>query len=483
MLVLTGNDLRPSDLRALAADGPLDVTVDPGALAAVASGHERSVAVAERRPVYGRSTGVGANRSVDVAAEDRTGHGVRLLRSHAHGIGEPMPQALVRAAMVVRANQIACGMAGLRADLLGALLAAVRDGRSVTAPRVGSVGTADLALLAELGLALQGEQPWSDGTVRRYLDGDFLPDDALPFISSNAATIALATLATGRLSHTLRAAHAVAALSFVALRGNLEAYAPAVHAARPHPGVGTVAALMRRLLDGCAPAARLQDPYGLRCLPQLHGPLVDALASMDATLAIEMNAAVENPLFVGGDALHHGGFHNAQLATGLDHVRLCAAQVAAMSLARLTKLNDPSFTGQRAFLAAGPAGSSGTMMVEYSAAGALSDVRSAAQPVSLHGVVLSLGMEDHASWAWQAAGKVDELDAALRQMLACELVVALRSLRLDGPERVVPPALTAVAEAAVGAVPHEPDDHRLADDLAAALAVLPSLAHLVTSAA
>jgi histidine ammonia-lyase len=240
---------------------------------------------------------------------------------------------------------------------------------------------------------------------------------------------------------------------------------------------------MRRLLDGCAPAARLQDPYGLRCLPQLHGPLVDALASMEVTLTIELNAAVENPLFAGDDALHHGGFHNAQLATGLDHVRLCAAQVAAMSLARLTKLNDPAFTGQRAFLARGPAGSSGTMMLEYSAAGALSDVRSAAQPVSLHGVVLSLGMEDHASWAWQAAGKVDELDAALRQMLACELVVALRSLRLDGPERIVPPALTAVAEAAVAAVPHEPEDHRLAGDLAAALAVLPALAHLVTSAA
>ncbi len=459
--------------------------------------HELATAVAARRPVYGRSTGVGANRTLVIDAADFAAHGQRLLRSHAHDAGESLPRGVIRAAMFVRANQLAQGGAGLRPDLLDALLSALRDGRVPRVSRLAGIGTGDLALLAQLALAfvlfhsicenshspsrlaMQGEVPWDDGLVHSYLPGKpFGPDDALPFMSSNAPTIALATLAAGQLARTLDAALAVAALSFVSLRGNQETLSAHVHARRPHPGQVAVAARLRALLAGAAPAARLQDPYGLRCLPQGHGPLVDALAHLNTVLEVEMNASAENPLFVADDALHHGGFHQAQLATTMDHVRLCAAQVAALALARLTKMHDPAFTGQRAFLAAGPVGTSGTMMLEYTAAAALADVRHAALPVTLQSVVLSLGMEDHAAWAWHAAEQLHRLDSALRQLVGCELVIALRSLRLaeGGAERPVPPALVGAYAVAMKAVPHIEEDHRLTDDVAAAVRVLDSLA-------
>lgn len=474
-VVLDGTGPTPAQLCAL-PDGPVPLVVPPAVRAAVTDGHRRSVAVAARRPVYGRTTGVGANRTVDVGEDDRDGHGLRLWRSHAHGTGEPMPRRLVRAAMVVRAAQLAAGMSGLRPDVLDALVRAVCDGRVPTVPGIAAIGTGDLGLLAEVGLALAGERPWADGTVHRELT-DVLPEDALPFLSSNCATVASAALAWGDAMALLDAAHVVAAISFVALRGNDEAWHPVVHAAHPHPGSLAVAARMRALVAGAAPAARLQDPYGVRCLPQVHGPYLEALERLEATVAIDLTGAVENPLFPpdADDALHHGGFHHAPLALALEQVRLAAAQVAALSLTRTTKLNDPAFTGQRAFLASGPAGSSGTMMVEYTAAGALADVRTAAAPVCLQGVVLSLGMEDHASFAWQAAQRTHDLHASLRTVLACELVVALRSLRLEGPERPVPPPLAEAVAFAADAVPHLADDHRLTAPLQAAADALAPL--------
>ena len=253
----------------------------------IAAGHAAAVAIAARRRVYGRTTGVGANRHVAVG-EDAAEHGRRLLRSHAGGVGEPLGADVVRATMLVRLNQIARGGGGARPEVAEALAARLAGAEPPALRGLGGLGTGDLTVLAQLGLAL----------------GDALGEgDALPFMSSNAATFAVAALAWADLRELLDAGLAVAAETFAALRGNPEAYAEPVAAGRPLPGLVAVAATLRALTrDVAAEPARLQDPFGLRTLPQVGGALHDALAALHAVLAVELGAASENPL-VAGDAV------------------------------------------------------------------------------------------------------------------------------------------------------------------------------------
>src|SRR5207247_9954017 len=209
---------------------------------------------------------------------------------------------------------------------------------------LGGLGTGDLTVLAQLGLALAGEG--EDGGPARLEIG---PGDALPLMSSNAATFATAGLVWADLRELLDAGLGVAALSFQALRGNREAFAAAVVAARPLPGLTTVAARLRALTAGGEPPARRQDPFGLRCLPPVAGALHDALSGLHDVLAVEINAAAENPLFAGGEALHNGGFHAASCALALDSLRLALVPFGSLAGARLSHLMAPDLTGLSPF--------------------------------------------------------------------------------------------------------------------------------------
>ena len=257
--MLIGDEpLEPAAVAAAARSGPLRVQLSGAARERIAAGHAAAVAAAAQRPVYGRTTGVGANRHVAVegAASE---HGRRLLRSHAGGVGEPLPAEVVRAAMLIRLNQIARGGGGSRPEVADALAARLADDDPPVLRGLGGLGTGDLTVLAQLGLAL----------------GDALGEgDALPFMSSNAVTFAVAALAWADLRELLDAGLAVAAETFVALRGNPEAYAEPVAAGRPLPGLVAVSATLRALDGRAAHApARLQDPFGLRTLPQVGGAL------------------------------------------------------------------------------------------------------------------------------------------------------------------------------------------------------------------
>jgi histidine ammonia-lyase len=190
-------------------------------------------------------------------------------------------------------------------------------------------------------------------------------------------------------------------------------------------------------------------------------------------LTIDMNASAENPLFTDSGSWHHGGFHHVGLALALDQLRLALVQAASLSLARLTKINDPAITGLRQFLADGPDGSSGTMVLEYAAASALADLRQWAQPASLGQTVLSLGVEDHASFAWQAAIATRSSMSALRTILSCELVAAVRATRLrEAPPRGHPLEELLTRSDSLPDIAH---DHVLVDDLRAADSVLDTL--------
>ncbi|WP_094216589.1 aromatic amino acid ammonia-lyase [Streptomyces diastatochromogenes] len=383
--------------------------------------------------VYGRSTGVGANRNEDVPTEAAAGHGLRLLRSHAGAIGEELPARQVRAMLAVRANQLLAGGAGLRPRVITALCEALETGAYPVVNEFGSVGTGDIAALAQVGLALAGEHAWrgAGAPEPQPLDNN----DALALISSNALTLGQSALALHELSGLIGATQVVAALSLLAVDGSHEAYAAPVHAARPHRGSAEVARRMRELIGAAdrptPPLGRIQDPYGFRCLPQIHGPAHDAADALEQVLTVEINAAAENPLIAPEDlaAYHHGGFYQAQLALALDHFRLALTQVARLSTSRLSTLNEPAYTRLRPFLADHEPASSGVMILEYAAGAALGDLRAFSAPASLGHAVLSRGVEEQASFASLAARQTLRACGAYRLVVGCELVAAVRALR------------------------------------------------------
>jgi histidine ammonia-lyase len=456
------------------------VAVAPSGLERAAASHRAALAAVGRDAFYGRTTGVGANGRVTVAPGN--GHGLRLLRSHAGGAGEQASADIARGALAIRLNQLAAGGSGAAPAWLEAVATALNDGLTPEFRVLGGIGTGDLTGLAATALALIGERPWlsAGGRLTRALLPPAVADaDALAFLSSNAVTLAGATLAHQDLAALLDAELQVAALSHLAVSGSAQPYAEPVQAARPHPGQAATARRLRELLgaDAETPGARLQDPYGLRALPQVHGPAVDALGHVERVLRTDVNAAAENPLVdaASGRVLHNGNFHGAYLALALDAARLAVCADAALSPARLAALTEPERTGLRPFLAGGPDGSSGIMILEYTASAALAELRGLAAPASLGTAVLSRGAEEHAAFSPQAARAAAAMVPRLRTLLACELVAAVRGLR----QRAVTPSgarLRAVYDQCLQRLPADDQDHPLDIDVAAAEQVIADLA-------
>jgi histidine ammonia-lyase len=475
-IVLNGASLHCDDVVRFAASD-VKVSVDPASLDAAEAAWKLQREAVARRAVYGRTTGVGANKSVLTAgsADD----GLRLMRSHAGGVGELMPQALVRAMLLVRLNQLAAGRSGVHPRLLVALADALNTGALPAVHRIGAIGTGDLTALAETAMTLVGERDWATGSLEPV---EFGAGEALGFMSSNAATLAESVLVTVELRELLRASHTVAALSYIALGGSPEPYATSVHNAKPHPGQVYCASEMRRLLDMTAvpkPGRRIQDPYGLRAFPQVQGPALDAVRYLESVLTTEINASTENPMISveDNDVYHNAHFHTAYVAVALDTARATVHHVAELSAARLGDLVEPDQTDLPAFLASGPAGSSGVMILEYVAHDALAQLRQAALPVTLGSAVVSRGLEDHASFSTQAARQAGTVAAAYRVVLGCELVAAVRALRMRAADLVDVPVREAYEQMAAVLDPSLAD-RSLTSDVELAATMLTTLSRV-----
>ena len=449
---------------AAAARGAAPVSLDPAARARVSAAHEYAGRVAAERPIYGRSTGVGANR--DLLVDDPDAAALRLLRSHASSGGPARSEERVRAMLVVRLNQLAAGGNGIDPAVLDAVVGLLGDGTLPSVREGGSIGTGDLAALATVALALD----------ERHRNGRlFGAGDALAFLSSNAGALGDAALAVVDLTRLAEAAVAVAALTWHGVRGNAEAFSEAAEAATPFPGAARVCRVLRGLTAASTEPARIQDPFALRTLPQVHGPLLDRLADAAGVVEAMAGAAAENPVLSPGlGVAHHGGFHAAYLAQALDALRLATAQAAQLVLARVSMLMEPAMTGLAPFLGDGTQGASGAMVLEYDAAAALGDLRALAVPASLQSVTLSRGMEEDASFAALAARQALACVPPLRAMVACELVAAHRCLLLSGAP--LPAALSAVGLDALGSGLADRD---LSGDLAVAADLVDGLADVV----
>jgi histidine ammonia-lyase len=456
--------LTPAAVAVAARQRRIEVELTPAAVERMAASHRTAERAAAERPVYGRTTGVGANRNVEVDGDLRH-HTSRLLRSHAGGLGDPLAAEVVRGTMLVRLMQMAAGNGGHRPAVADALIGVLRDDALPELRDLGGLGTGDITVLAQLGLALAESD-------RLEIE----PGDALPLMSSNAATFAVGSLAWADIGELLDAGLGVAALTFHALEGNTEAFAAPVAAARPLRGLTAVSRRLRTLTAGAREPARLQDPFGLRCLPPVAGALYESVEGVHNVLAVEINAGSENPLVAGDEILHHGGFHAATCALALEGLRLAMLPFASLSGARITHLMAPSLSGLAPFLSVEQPGSSGVLIAEYLAADALARLRAEATPSILGGVAISRGLEEHASFAWQAALQTRRALRHLRTVLALEWVVAERALQMGG----LPPAgpLAPVRALAAG-FDRRLEDRPIGEDAELAEAALPELAQIV----
>jgi histidine ammonia-lyase len=481
VIVIDGATLTPAAVDAVARRGRA-VELAPAARERNLAAREAIAALLERgEALYGATTGVGALRDRVIGDAERERFQWNLLRSHAVSAGRPLAPELVRAGMVVRANQLGAGGAGTAPALLDGLLAALNDGVTPLTRELGSLGTGDLPGLAEIALALLGEgQVWRDGEL---VDAPVRTEpvelglrDALGFMSSNAMTAGHAAL----LSVDARALQErwleVAALSFEALDADPVVLDARVQAGRGARGQAAVAQRMRELLAGApfdprAPDRLVQDPYPFRVLPQVDGVANDALRTLDDVLARELNARPENALIDEGRALPTGNFHAAELGAALDGLRAAFAHSASLIAGRVSAILDPRMSGLTPFLAADPGPDSGHMMLEYTAHAAAAEARSLASPMAAQSVWASLGVESHASLAATAAARTAELIHAMRVLVATEMVVAVRALRFAGRE----PAgmgVRALFDAAAQALPADLEDRAFGHDVEAALKVL-----------
>ncbi|MEA2439798.1 MAG: histidine ammonia-lyase [Thermoleophilaceae bacterium] len=439
--------------------------------------------------MYGVTTGVGVLRSSPSALEDPGDYQWRLIRSHAGGGGAPLTVEVVRAAMAVRANQLGAGGAGVGEGLLDALLGALRTGVTPFAREIGSLGTGDLTVLAEIGLALGGEgECWVGDDVvpadealaaHGLTPVSFGPRDGIGFMSSNAVSIGQAALVFHDATQLLDSALRVAALSYEATAADLAVLDPRVHEARPHRGQVEVARRLREMLAGASAPREafssrpIHDAFVFRCVPQVEGTLLDALDRLAGVLEIELNVAGENALMLPRDgvALPNGNFHAGVLTLALDSLRGAMAQSASLVAARVSALLDPDVTGLTPQLAQDPGPDSGAMILEYTAHGAAAEVRSLAAAAASQTTTVQSGIESHANFAGHSARRTSDALGRMAVAISAELVLAVRALRLRG-QRPAGPGVRALHEAAAARLSADMEDRPLSADLEAARQLL-----------
>jgi histidine ammonia-lyase len=447
-LVLDGRSLTRSALVEAAREGA-PATADPAALATL--GAARAVidaVVARGQTVYGVNTGFGKLAGVPIGPADLDRLQTNLIRSHAAGVGDPLPPDVVRAMMLLRANVLLRPTSGVRPALVEALLALLRSGVVPWVPEQGSVGASgDLAPLSHLALAMMAEgrvvgpggaaEPAGPALARAGLEPfRFAPKEGLAFINGTQAQTALLALLVHDARILWRSALGAAAMSLEALRGTPVPLDPRIHDARPHPGQLAAAALMRRLLQGSAIREshrdndpRVQDAYSLRCTPQVLGAVADAIGFADGVLDVELNASTDNPLVFGEDVLSGGNFHGQPVAQALDVLAIGLTTLQAVAERRIERLVNPDLShGLPAFLTASPGLSSGFMMVQITAASLVAESRTLAYPASIGSIPTDANQEDFVPMGMAAAWKARRILSNAQRVVAAEFYCAAQGL-------------------------------------------------------
>jgi histidine ammonia-lyase len=510
MILLDGTSLTVEQLLAIADRG------EAVALADAARDRVRaSRAVVDRRargdePAYGINTGFGSFAEVKIASGALETLQLNLLRSHAAGLGDPLPVRAVRATMALRANVLAKGFSGVSVETLDALIALLNHRVHPRVPSRGSVGASgDLAPLAHLALVLIGEgealddeeETARDRGERRELQDSrrslraprFFPisgaealaraglspirlgaKEGLALINGTQPSTAVLALALAGAEQVARAADIAAALSIDALRGSIHPFDARIHGARPFRGQRDSAANIEALMRGSGinrsheHCGKVQDAYSLRCAAQVHGATREGLRFVRETVAVEANSATDNPMVFAdtGDIVSGGNFHGAPIAIAADLLAAALVPLATISERRTDRLVDPTLSGLPAFLTRDGGLQSGYMMAQVTAAAVASEMKSLAHPAGVDTIPTSANKEDHVSMSMTAALKAEISVTRAREVIAIELLCACQAIDLLAP-LATSPALHAVHQLVRSRVPMLGDDRAPSPDIVA----------------
>ena len=480
---LTGDDLRIEDVWEVAVGGA-PVALADEARTKMEAARELVDRVARGEHTYGVNTGFGRFVSRTIPDEQVEELQLRLLRSHACGVGEPYPPEVVRAAMLLRANALAKGYSGARVETVELLIELLNRGVLPHVPARGSVGASgDLAPLAHLALPLVGEgRATVDGTLLPGSDAlaavglepvRLVAKEGLSLINGTQFMAAMAALGLVRAWRLARTADLACALSLEALQGSRTSFHPAIHRARPLPGQQDSAANVLRLLEGSAIIEshrwcdKVQDAYSLRCAPQVHGASRDLLAYVESTVAVEVNAATDNPLVLLDEELvvSNGNFHGQPLAFALDALAMAVAELANISERRVERLVNPSLSeGLPAFLTVEGGLNSGFMIAQYVSASLVSENKVLCHPASVDSIPTSAGQEDHVSMGNAAGLKALQVLSNTERSLAIELLAGAQAIEFLAPLEPGP-GVRATHAAVRGLSERLRDDRPLAEDI------------------
>jgi histidine ammonia-lyase len=450
---LTGEDLTPGDVWRVAVQGASAELADSARekMAAARAVVER--ALAEEGPTYGVTTGFGRFVSRRVPGELAEELQLRLLRSHACGVGEPYPDEIVRAAMLMRANALANGHSGTRAEIAELLLGCLERGVLPEVPSRGSVGASgDLAPLAHLALPLVGEgRARVDGELLNGVDAlgrvGLAPvrleaKEGLSLVNGTQFMGAFAALGLVRAQRLAKAADIACALSVDALQGSRASFLPEIQELRPLRGQAASAANILALLEGSAIIEshrwcdRVQDAYSLRCAAQVHGACRDLLDYVEYTTQTELNSATDNPLVLPeeGTMLSNGNFHGQPLGFALDALAMAVAELGSISERRTERLVNPALSeGLPAFLATDGGLNSGFMIPQYVAASLVSENKALSHPASVDSIPTSAGQEDHVAMGNASGLKAWQVLANSERVLAIELLAGAQAVEFHAP--------------------------------------------------
>ncbi|MFZ0738376.1 MAG: histidine ammonia-lyase [Candidatus Acidiferrales bacterium] len=456
-IALTGNDLTLEMLFAVALVGE-EAALAPAARERMdASRAVIDRLVASDEAAYGVNTGFGKLASVRISREQIRQLQINLVRSHSCGVGAPLSEAETRAMILLRANAIAKGFSGIRPGAADTLCAMLNRRVHPVIPSQGSVGASgDLAPLAHLAQVVIGEGeaiyqgrrvPGHEamrlaGIAPLVLEAK----EGLALLNGTQGMLALLSLALRDAVIAADSADVAAALSLDALRGTPTAFDERIAAVRPYPGHATTARHLARLNRGSeireshrasTQDPRVQDAYSLRCTPQIHGAVRDAIAQIRSTLSIELNSATDNPLVFAdtGEVLSGGNFHGQPLAMAADQLAVAVATLAGVSERRIEQMTNPLTSGLPAFLVKEAGLNSGFMILQVTAAALASESKALATPHSVDSISTSGNQEDYVSMGMSAARRLRPMLANLGNILAIELLSACQGIDLLAPLR------------------------------------------------
>lgn len=483
MLLLDGNSLTLADVINVARGYDEVGLSDAGRDQIVKSRKIVEKIVEEGTPVYGISTGFGDFSRIFISKEKGERLQRNLIVSHATGVGDHLPEDVIRAAMVLRANSLAKGYSGIKLSTVEMLLSLLNKKICPAVPSKGSVGASgDLAPLSHMVLVMLGEgQAYVDGELvsgaealaRRGLAPLTLGGkEGLALINGTQIMTAIGCIVWHDAVNLFKAADVAAGLCIEALRGTRVAFDERISAVRPHGGqVATTANMLHLtanspIIDSHVHCAKVQDAYSLRCVPQVHGASKDALRRVEETLLIEINAATDNPLIMPdtGEAISGGNFHGQPIALVMDYLKLAIAEIGNISERRTNRLLDSHLSELPPFLTAYPGEDSGLMIIQYTAASLVSENKVLVHPASADSIPTSANQEDHVSMGTIAARQAGEILKNVQYILAIECLAASQGIDFLSP--LTPGIGTGAAHRAIrDIVPHLDEDRIMAPDI------------------